>query len=178
MTELSNTAKPQAPMGPLEERATWLAYAGLLPFLGTAFYIWFSPLVFPANYAYALLRWELLYGAIILSFMGGIRWGLAMLNNKTISEYVTLNQLTNSVIPPLVGWLAVIPANLIPGIAPTYVVRHLVLLIAFVLLMQADRNASRDGFAPAWYGPLRLKITMFLSLIFILSMMRMMSLGW
>ena len=83
-------------MDPLEERATWLAYAGLLPFLGTALYIWFSPLIFPANYAYALLRWELLYGAIILSFMGGIRWGLAMLNNKTISDYVTLNQLTNS----------------------------------------------------------------------------------
>ncbi len=165
-------------LAPLEERATLLSYAGLLPFLVTAMALWVSPFAISYGRAGMFLNWELRYGALILTFLGGIRWGLAMLDDKKVSDYVTINQLTNSVVPLMIGWLAVIPANFVPGIDPNFLARHIVLLLAFGLLAQADRTASEDGFAPPWYGPLRIKVTFFLTLIFLLIMMRLIDLGW
>jgi hypothetical protein len=173
------TVDDDAPkMSPLEERATILAYAGLVPFFATALIIWLTPNVFTANFASLVVPWTMYYAAIILSFMGGVRWGLAMLDDKKVSEYVTLGQLTNSVIPALVGWIALMPGNLIPFVTPGWSIRYLLVLAAFLYLMEVDTRSSRDGFAPAWYGPMRRKITFFLAMAMILIMIRLFLWSW
>ena len=136
-------------MTPLEQRATILGYFGLLPFMFAAFTLWFSPSVFSYTYSGYVMAWSMYYAAIILSFMGGIRWGLALLNDRKISDYVTINQLTWSVVPAIVAWLAVIPDNTIPGIAPNYLVRHIILLAAFIALLSADIQGDTRWVRPA-----------------------------
>ena len=55
--------------------ARLLGYAGLLPFLLTAALMWFATDAGIAATAHKML---IAYGAIILSFLGGIRWGLCI----------------------------------------------------------------------------------------------------
>ena len=175
---ISDSTKQQEAMRPLEARATLIGYLGLIPFFMVAFALWFTPLFFSYNFTGKLMAWGMYYAAIILSFLGGIRWGLALLNDKNISDYVTISQLTWSIVPALMAWLTVVPANTIPGISPTYLVQHLILLIAFISLMGADVQATRDNFAPAWYGPLRVKLTFFLGLMMMLTIIKLFMLGW
>lgn len=83
--------------------AVQLGYAGLMPFLAGAL------LTFPI--AGDMRPWGttllLGYGAIILSFMGGVHWGAAM-----IRDDVTTPALGKSVAPSLVA----LPAILIGGL--------------------------------------------------------------
>lgn len=165
-------------IGPLEERATLLGYIGLAPFLFAALVLWTCPARIGYTAASAVMLWTMYYAAIVLSFLGGIRWGLALLNDKKISEYVTLSQLSWSVLPALGAWLVVIPDGAIPGISPNYLTRYFFILIAFITLMYTDLQATRDGFAPEWYGPMRLKLTFFTGLAIMLIMIKLFLFGW
>ena len=161
------------------ERATLLAYIGLLPFLLTSILLWLYPSVVSWTTAASFLSWVTFYAALVLSFLGGIRWGFALYNVNSIKNpYVGLTQLTNSVIPPLIGWLMVTSNNIIPGFSPNYFARHVILLFAFWCMWFFDQKASAEGFTPRWYGNLRQKVTFFLTLIYILILMRLYSLGW
>lgn len=164
---------------PVAVRATWLGYGGLLPFAFAALIMWLAPYYVPIGFAGAVMQWELFYGAIILSFMGGVRWGLAMMEPAVdIRGQATLGRLTASVAPALIGWMALIPDSFIPFGEPGYVVRHVVLLVAFLYLMDSDLRAVRDGAAPAWYGPLRKKLTIFLALLMTLIILRLILWNW
>ena len=80
-----------------------LGYAGLLPFVAGAVLVW---LVRPDVHPYVALA---LSGsaAVILSFLGGIHWGLAMREPAP-----PLPWLVWGVVPSLVAWLAMLmPAN-------------------------------------------------------------------
>lgn len=162
----------------VEERATILGYLGLLPFVAGTILIWLTPRFFGSAFTGVFLYWELVYGAVILSFLGGIRWGFAIMDTKGISEYLSLERLTGSVLPPLIGWLLVVPASLLPSIPGALSLRFGILLIAFVYMMDSDMRASKEGTAPAWYGSLRLKITIWLSALLLLVILRMLQWGW
>ncbi|RUO39361.1 DUF3429 domain-containing protein [Aliidiomarina taiwanensis] len=81
----------------IELRANRLAWAGLIPFIGTAilgaFNLWVD----------VLLQVFLIYSAVILSFLGGIHWGLAMAGQLERPELRMLLCMA----PALVAWLAV-----------------------------------------------------------------------
>ena len=80
-----------------------LGYAGLLPFLAGAGLVW---LVRPEVHPYVALALSG-YAAVILSFLGGIHWGLAMREPAP-----PLPWLVWGVVPSLVAWLAMLmPAN-------------------------------------------------------------------
>ena len=80
-----------------------LGYAGLLPFLAGAGLVW---LVRPEVHPYVALALSG-YAAVILSFLGGIHWGLAMREPTP-----PLPWLVWGVVPSLVAWLAMLmPAN-------------------------------------------------------------------
>jgi len=127
---------------PAPRPAYWLGYLGLLPFVTGAVSAWFgSP---------ALAAWTqeamLLYAAIILSFVGAVHWGLAMHSTHSARD----KQLGLSVIPALVGWLAVMLPPLI-GFP--------ILIVSFSVMSGVDRQSVLAGVTPAWYPVLRLPLT-------------------
>ncbi|QKE65699.1 DUF3429 domain-containing protein [Aquipseudomonas campi] len=91
------------------------------------------------------------YAAVILAFMGAIHWGLAMRAEQ--QETAARLQLGLSVIPPLLGWLA-IAGNLPYGLALP------LLLLCFGALYLADLRAVSLGLAPRWYPALRWPLTL------------------
>jgi hypothetical protein len=90
------------------------------------------------------------YAAVILSFMGGAQWGLTVAG-PTERAANPWRRFGISVLPALVGWGALLaPAR--PAL--------LLLAAAFALLAAYDLWSVRRGEAPAWYGRLRLGLTL------------------
>lgn len=136
-----------------------LGLAGLIPFLTCALLAWIPNLLttFVQDSASGFSNAELIqqkailalgaYGAVILSFLGGIRWGVVV-NNKT--QVRRWGPLALSVVPSLIAW----PALLLPA------VWMLSLLAAgFVLQYAADIEAVRHKVLPSWFGRLRTLLT-------------------
>jgi hypothetical protein len=121
-----------------------LGLAGLVPFVAGALALW-APL--PVLTADLGLKLAIAYGAIILSFLGGIRWGTA------IGPYDTGRQgleFTASVL----GSLAGLAALFIPPVPA------LTLLIAgFLLQALWDVLSVEAGRLPGWFGKLRMLLT-------------------
>lgn len=117
-----------------------LGIAGLVPFVGLAGIIVLNPKL-PAAEAWRVLT---LYGAVILSFLGGVHWGLAM------ARGIERGYLA-SVVPAFGGWFAV--AFLPPRPAAT------ALAVGFTLLLLHDLARVEGGEAPEWYAPLRRWLT-------------------
>ena len=95
---------PPAPYTPpLTDTARLLGHLGLLPFVLGALLVW---VVNPEAHPYAALALAG-YAAVIVSFLGGIHWGLAFrLSAPPASLFVW------GVVPSLVAWLAVMmPAS-------------------------------------------------------------------
>lgn len=93
-----NTAASPAILKP-DELASRLGYAGLLPFVAGALLVW---LVRAEVHAYASLALSA-YAALILSFLGGIHWGLAMRSTGPSRA-----ALVWGVVPSLVAWPAAV----------------------------------------------------------------------
>lgn len=86
--------------GPVAQR---LGHAGLLPFVVGAALVW---LVRPDAHPYATLALSA-YAAVIVSFLGGIHWGLAFREPQPPALLFVWG-----VVPSLVAWLAVMmPAS-------------------------------------------------------------------
>jgi hypothetical protein len=86
------------------------------------------------------------YGAVILSFVGGARWGLALTyedQKKARRDYVI------SIIPALLGWSCLM-------LEPMLALRALCILTIFLALL--DYGLICRGDAPVWYGRLRLML--------------------
>ena len=81
----------------LPANAAVLGYAGLLPFIAGALGTVALDDLDQAEWAGRLL---VLYGAVILSFLGGVHWGVALAPNATRQKRL----LVMGVVPSLVGW--------------------------------------------------------------------------
>lgn len=122
--------------------AYWLGYAGLIPFVVGALGLWLLPAGLHGLTDMALRT----YGALILSFLGAVHWGLAM---RSAGHPANL-QLELGVLPSLVAWLALmLPA---PWSYPA-------LMLTFVVVLGFDLQATRQGLTPAWYPSLRVPLT-------------------
>lgn len=121
--------------------ARWLGFAGAIPFVAGAFA--------SLPVAGALRPWGLPllldYGAIILSFMGGVHWGAAMMRGDA-----DVGSLGRSVASALVA----LPAALIGGAAGL-----LLLAAGFLGLLLYDEQETRIGRLPKWYPDLRRPLT-------------------
>lgn len=136
--------------------AMHLGFAGLIPFVSGALGVWVAPSGWRPFVMTALLD----YAAVILAFMGAIHWGLAM-RAQANDERARL-QLGLSVIPPLLGWVA-IASGMSFGLALP------ILLFAFVMLYVADLRATALGLAPQWYPALRRPLTLVVSISLLLA---------
>ena len=81
------------------------------------------------------------YGAVILSFVGAVHWGMTMLGGRSSYWYVW------SIIPAILGWLAIVLLDIRISL--------LALAIAFALAWSVDRQASLRGLIPTWYMQMR-----------------------
>lgn len=126
--------------------AILLGYAGLIPFISGAIGIWITPPAWRTDVLMALLH----YAAVILAFMGAIHWGLAMARER--QDDAAHRQLGLSVLPALLGWLAI--SSGLPALLA------LALLISgFIGLYLADVHAVKLELAPRWYSALRKPLT-------------------
>lgn len=145
MTMSATDHGTQAPRVP--NAAAWLGGLGLLPFiaLSLASGLATGPLKATA------LQGLLFYGAVILSFLGGIHWGAEMMRSAARADHgIDANRLTISVVPSLIGWAALL-------LDARY---GLVLLAAgFAAQLLVDLRATRQGLAPSWYPKLRKPLT-------------------
>ena len=125
----------------LEQLAKTLGYAGLIPFVFFSIGTWMTlPMLEDAHFVL------LAYAAVILSFMGAIHWGLAMAQGGANANF----QLGISVVPGLLGWLAL----LIPMLHA-----YVLLALCFIVLCVADKLASDRNLVPDWYLPMRVVLT-------------------
>lgn len=96
-----------APPSPLALR---LGYAGLLPFLGGAVLLWLlSDRLEPEPFHFVVQALSS-YAALIMSFLGGLPWGLAMRMGRGSPEAETVvNQaLWSGIAYSLAAWVAVL----------------------------------------------------------------------
>jgi len=122
----------------------WLGYGGLLPFLGSALLCWLEP-----NHRSLWLEMLLTYGAVILSFVGALHWGFAMVHPDTAGQ--PMNGMYGwSVMPSLLGWVALLVH---PAAGAT------LLIAGFLAHYRQDLRLTRVLPLPAWYLPLRLQLT-------------------
>lgn len=89
------------------EDSTWrlirhLGYAGLIPFVFLAMSLW---LVGPDLHPYVALSMQG-YGAVIVSFLGGIHWGVGFRNAITMHNAPRVSFVWG-VIPSLLAWVGV-----------------------------------------------------------------------
>jgi hypothetical protein len=76
-----------------------LGYAGLIPFVAGVVLVW---LVHPEAHPYAVLALAT-YASVILSFLGGIHWGVAFRQEQPDPLLFAWG-----VVPSLVAWVAVV----------------------------------------------------------------------
>jgi Protein of unknown function (DUF3429) len=132
------------------ERATaWaLSLAGYLPFVAIATALLLLGKTHPLQTV--LVDAFRTYGAIILSFLGGVRWGLAMR-----TQPVPVKDIVFSVVPAIAAWFALFLT------APVSVA---VLLLCFCTQGAWDSLSVQAGRAPQWYGQLRITLTLIVAL--------------
>jgi hypothetical protein len=147
MTKLSNPVDSFKATMPqiIPSIVIWLGYGGLLPFVALAAAVWFD-----VNHS-SLWRDALIgYGAVILSFVGALHWGFAMSQSD-----MTANQRTCSfvwsVVPSLLAWMALL-------MTPKYAA--MLLVAGFLMHFWQDRRLVQLVNLPAWYLPLRLRLTL------------------
>lgn len=146
MNVLSSTSLPR--------HVSLLGYGGLLPFIGLALVIPFS-LDYRPLFAVALVN----YGAVILSFVGALHWGFAMTVQEMSTEQ-SRDRLIWSVIPALIAWIATL-LSLPLGC--------LLLVIGFVVHFRQDRQLLQVMRLPAWYLPMRLRLTLVASVCLLVT---------
>lgn len=118
-----------------------LGLAGLIPFVLGAAMQWYGPPGWRMLAGLALLS----YGAVIVSFLGGIHWGLAMRASP-----VPTPRLIWGVMPSLLGWSAVLlDSPWGPG----------VLALSLLVCFAVDRSVYRTLGLLAWL-PLRAALTL------------------
>lgn len=136
----------------LNATAILLGFAGLVPFL--VFGLW-SVSADPAS-AGASARALVGYGAVILSFIGGVHWGLALASAPQAGPGEPLKlRLALSAVPVAVGLLALLGTRWIsPGLGLA------VLIAGFCATVVVEQGAERRGFVPPGYMGLRWLLTL------------------
>jgi hypothetical protein len=131
-----------------------LAYAGLTPFVGLAVLLW---LVDPDLHPFVALAMAG-YGASIVSFLGGIHWGIGFRNVSRMHNAPLFN-FGWGVVPSLLAWIAIT--------MPAYA--GLPLLAAILFLCYAvDRKTYPEAGIGEWL-PMRWHLTVVAALCCLLS---------
>jgi len=136
------------------------AYARFLGYAGASFIplLLLLALISP-ELTNAVRRLSLIYGAVILGFLGGIQWGIALAWGN---PRIALRRLCVSMVPPL--W-AVMALSLPVSLCTVLLIVGLAVLLVYEWLERSDVSY------PPWYLSLRLQLTAVLSLSLALTLL-------
>lgn len=135
---------PDAAHDPSRRLIERLGYAGLVPFVLLALLIWLVTPDLHPFVALALTAW----GATILSFLGGIHWGIG-LRYAAVQQPGHAFHLIWGTVPPLLAWVALL--------MPPFAGLPLLGLLA-VGCYAVDRRTWSDAGLAHWL-PLRFRLT-------------------
>lgn len=103
---------------------------------------------------------QLGYGAVIISFLGAIHWGMEF-NERSPIRARTRFRYSMGVIAPAIAW----PTTFMP-----FEYALISQVTAFAALYYADIKASARGWVPAWYGSYRFLLTFIVCSSIVLSL--------
>lgn len=121
-----------------------LAYAGLVPFVGLAVLMW---LVDPDLHPFVTLAMAG-YGATVVSFLGGIHWGIGF-KNVARTHNANLFNFGWGVVPSLLAWVAIT--------MPAYAGLPVLAVILGICYL-VDRKTYLEAGLEEWL-PMRLRLT-------------------
>ena len=121
-----------------------LGFAGLAPFFVLSLSCW---MVHP-DWLASFIQGELAYGIAILSFLGGIHWGAALMSSG-LTEEQSKKALLWSVVPALIAWFS----TMVGGASLA------VLILGFIASYQVDKRLFVWYGLPAWFIRLRFILT-------------------
>ncbi|KPP65457.1 transmembrane protein 69-like [Scleropages formosus] len=133
MKELTKGPKP----------ALYLGFSGLIPFVSAPLIMAVTELYLP-DIAYA----QVVYGASIVSFLGGARWGFALPEGSPAKP--DWMNLANSVVPPLLAWVALLFRDNITEAA---------MMVIIGLGISLHYDLSLLPTYPSWFKALRTVLT-------------------
>jgi hypothetical protein len=138
---------PERRSGRIPPAAAWLGGGGALPFMAGALWIWTGP----ATGDVPAVRMIVIYGAVILAFLGGMVWGLA-----------SAQLVRHPVEPDVPRLLAVSVLPALVAVAAAFI-RHeaalIVLALSFACTLLIDRWLDKLRFAPIWWLRLRFRLS-------------------
>ncbi len=123
-----------------------LGLAGLLPFLVTSSAAWLAPMVWQVIAIKAFVY----YSAVILSFLGGVQWGVAMAGGSPEASPFRRRMLL-AMVPSLIAW----PALLLHPVDSAWV-----LAAGFVLVRLHELSREGRALLPSWYQGMRTLLTL------------------
>lgn len=122
-----------------------LALAGILPLAVLA--LWLLGIAHDHPWRHGTITLLTGYAALTLSFLGGVRWGMAVLGRHEKRQ----RDLILSVVPPLVGWISL-------AAEPPLV--FVLLAVAFAAQGAWDSLTLAPGSAPRWFRRSRVLLTL------------------
>jgi hypothetical protein len=142
-------------------RIAWvLTFAGAVPFLVATATLFADQ----AHVRVPAIAALVTYSAVILSFLGGIEWGLA-LRDEVGTERTRAMALGLSAVPSLAAWAVLwLPS-------PTAQVGTA--LAIFVFVWAADQWLCSRGLLPSWFVDLRTAITVLVAVILGVALWRL-----
>lgn len=146
----------------LEATAWFLALAGYLPFAFLTIMLALDPGFVSGEGRFAEMESGVAgllkaYAAIILSFLGGIRWGLAV---DRVADRPPSETLILSVIPPLIGWFAFFLAE--PW-------AYAIFAGGFAVIGWWDRQLAGEGGMPTWFARLRMTLSVLVTVTLVVA---------
>lgn len=133
-----------------------LGVAGIIPFLAMAV----GSFAAEPGAAVFAINAGLLYGAVILSFLGGVHWGRALAGDAVTPSWSRLGW---AVTPSLIGWAC--------AFMPDAILALLLFVFGFALAFFVDVRAVRAGLFPDWYGTLRKILSIAVLACFLVTLM-------
>jgi hypothetical protein len=128
--------------------AFWLGWAGVLPFAALSALTFLDTSATTGIEQGDILQALIAYGMIILSFMGGVQWGLEMTRGDGKGSDAL--GFAASVVPALVAF----GTSFVNPLAAL-----VILAVGFVLLLTYDLRRIRAGIGPGWYAGLRFQLS-------------------
>jgi hypothetical protein len=129
------------PPDSIPRSAFWLGTGGLVPFVVLTSALF----ALPDHARPQLLFWLTAYAAVILSFVGAVHWGIALVHAQMREPDRSL-YMGWSIVPALAAWMSLLlPAK--TGL--------LLMAATFAVHFAADRQLAQRFPVPAWYVRLR-----------------------
>ncbi|MEL6370091.1 MAG: DUF3429 domain-containing protein [Pseudomonadota bacterium] len=144
--------------------AVLLAYLAASPLIIAALVIVSGGIetLLPTLGTHAIAGFMALYGALMIAFFGGVRWGVAVMR----PDGPSMGHLIGAALP----LLAALPLFLPFSIAAKFVV----IMGLMALLLIDDLRATRAGSgAPAWYLGVRLPLTVLIEIAYLVALAAM-----